>query len=103
MGYREVYIENVGKMINMENEIHHINHNRKDNSIYNLVELPKKLHREYHLKHLKYSNAVENINTFNWIYDFHKEVYLKDILEYIEIKNKISHYIIKRNDLIHSK
>lgn len=29
--------------------VHHINHNRKDNSVENLLLLPVKLHRKYHL------------------------------------------------------
>jgi hypothetical protein len=29
--------------------VHHINHNRDDNNIYNLVLIPKKLHKKYHL------------------------------------------------------
>lgn len=31
-----------------EYEVHHINHNREDNRVSNLLLLPKKMHRKYH-------------------------------------------------------
>lgn len=37
-------------------EVHHINHDRNDNRISNLLLLPKKLHKKYHLL-LRYASC----------------------------------------------
>lgn len=41
--------------------VHHINHNRNDNNIYNLVLIPKKLHKKYHLLVSLASSYCEDI------------------------------------------
>lgn len=46
--YREIYKRHTGKDIPKDFEIHHIDFNRKNNDIENLVALPKEVHQEYH-------------------------------------------------------
>lgn len=46
--YREIYQRSCNIVIPKGYEIHHIDFNRENNDIMNLVMLPKKLHMEYH-------------------------------------------------------
>ena len=48
MNYREFYEDQTGVKIKKGFEIHHIDQNRKNNSIENLIAIPKKLHRQFH-------------------------------------------------------
>lgn len=47
LDYRNIYTEIHGK-IHFDHEIHHIDGNRKNNQVKNLVSLPIKLHKRYH-------------------------------------------------------
>jgi hypothetical protein len=58
--YRKFYFEQVGKAYDSNFAIHHINFDRSDNRIDNLVALPKKLHSRYHfLKRIKDGEKYE--------------------------------------------
>lgn len=46
--YRKFYKEYYGIDFGSEYSIHHIDFNRDNNSIHNLILLPKRLHRRYH-------------------------------------------------------
>ena len=46
--YRKIYEKSCGIKIPKDYEIHHIDMNRENNDISNLVMLPKDLHQEYH-------------------------------------------------------
>lgn len=50
MDYRSYYEKMCDLKIPRNCEIHHINFNREDNNIRNLVMLPSKLHKDYHKK-----------------------------------------------------
>ena len=52
--YRKKYMEYYNIDLGEGFEIHHLDGNRNNNSIDNLLLLPKKLHREYHF----YKNIV---------------------------------------------
>ena len=62
MDYRKYYQELTNKKIPKGYEIHHIDLNRDNNNINNLVMLPKKLHQEYH-RTLSNLNYVGEVNT----------------------------------------
>ncbi len=47
MAYKKKYESVYGK-IPKGYEIHHIDHNRKNNDLSNLIDIPKDLHRKYH-------------------------------------------------------
>lgn len=52
MDYRSFYFEKVGSYdFKMSFDIHHIDGNRRNNKIENLVALPTEIHRLYHLRH----------------------------------------------------
>ena len=48
MDYRKKYEEELGILLPKDYDVHHINQDRCDNSIENLVALPKPLHQRYH-------------------------------------------------------
>lgn len=48
MNYRKLYAEYYGITIPKDYEVHHIDQNRGNNDIKNLILLPKWLHREIH-------------------------------------------------------
>ena len=47
--YRKFYEKETGKKIPKDFDVHHIDFNRENNDIMNLVAMPKKLHQRYHL------------------------------------------------------
>ena len=59
--YRNLYKKHYGIDFDDSLEVHHINGNRKDNEINNLILLPKELHQQYH-KIIKLSTSI----TINW-------------------------------------
>lgn len=48
MSYRNKYEEKTGLKVPSSFDIHHIDLNRKNNDINNLVAIPRELHRDYH-------------------------------------------------------
>lgn len=46
--YRQIYKDNYGIEFTSDYEVHHIDMNRNNNDISNLLLLPKKLHHQYH-------------------------------------------------------
>lgn len=52
VNYRRVWEKEYGE-IKEGYEIHHIDHNRENNNIENLVCLEKNIHKDYHKKHSK--------------------------------------------------
>ena len=55
--YRKIYQNECNIIIPKGYEIHHIDFNRENNEIMNLVMLPKKLHSEYHRTLLELQNS----------------------------------------------
>lgn len=46
--YRKFYEKQTGKKIPKDFDIHHIDFNRENNDIMNLVAIPRELHKKYH-------------------------------------------------------
>lgn len=46
--YRKIYAEATGCEVPKNFDVHHIDFNRQNNDIQNLVALPKELHQRYH-------------------------------------------------------
>lgn len=79
MDYREKYIEYYGE-IEKDFVVHHLDHNRENNDIRNLVAVPKGLHTKYHTWHSQlskyspkrmiecYEQFTEKLNKFNDVY-----------------------------------
>lgn len=62
MEYRKIYEQAIGRKIPEGFEIHHIDLNRKNNKLSNLVMLPKELHQEYHKRLGQLENRPINTN-----------------------------------------
>lgn len=53
--YRKIYAKHYGIVISPEYAVHHIDGNRENNDIENLLLLPLKLHSKYHF----YKNIID--------------------------------------------
>jgi hypothetical protein len=66
MHYRKFYEKCTGKEVPKDFEVHHIDHDRSNNSIDNLVAIPKKLHHDYHKSYSQYKLAFSDFNPDNY-------------------------------------
>jgi hypothetical protein len=77
--------------------IHHIDCNRENNDINNLMMLPKKLHQQYHFYknimdsyidngHFKFEMKIKNIFTNN----VYENRMVEDLIKFIDIRNECS-------------
>ena len=76
--------------------VHHVNHNREDNNINNLLLLPRKLHAKYHflLRHVqtsRYSLTSKSINpeSVNTDMVFELVEVRKDIIDIFNLQNEL--------------
>lgn len=110
MNYRKFYEEETGETIPEGYEIHHIDHDRKNNDIDNLVALPKKLHRRYHYYRNKLLSDLDRMpieeiipfnTTFGDIVFYHCHKTVEILSKYIEICRTVSGFIVKRDIMIY--
>lgn len=104
MDYRKFYEETLGLVLKKEEEVHHLDRNRGNNKIINLVAIPRKLHKQYHLcltmcefgfKH--FNNCSDEI--FNAYCHEIKKWHIQ-IEKLKKIEKEIDLYIKKRNSLL---
>lgn len=109
MDYRKYYKKIVGD-IPKDYEIHHIDFDRSNNYIYNLVALPKSLHRKYHQvllwfndynwKNMKPDLQLYSKKNINYGYNNFVFIILKEFMDcYLECQK----YIEKRNIILGEK
>lgn len=84
MNYRKYYEDKCNIKIPKDFEIHHIDGNRNNNNIKNLVMLPKELHQEYHY-------IVEKLKN-----QFCIEYNITSILDNGNGINEVSHYYYQK-------
>lgn len=101
MDYLNIYEQKTGIKIPKGNHIHHIDHNRSNNEINNLVSIPKQLHIKYHRVKHHYDVAINELNSYIYFYpkDFNK--YTEVIRKLMEVKNEIGLYISNRDNQIY--
>ena len=97
--YRKIYADYYGiEWDSQLFEIHHINRNRNDNNIYNLVLLPKKLHKEYHkiinIIQFDFETVADVFNVSN--YDIY---HASEYQELIKIKFDIANIILFQSQI----
>lgn len=106
--YRKIYEKKCNIKIPKEYEIHHIDFNRENNDILNLVMLPRKLHSDYHKKLEKYLSIQYEVKIklqnsldrgFN-INEYIKNVDLRIIEDFINIWYECMKYINYRDYLL---
>lgn len=104
MHYRKFYEEKLCLVLKKDEEVHHLDRNRDNNCIENLVAIPRKLHKQYHLcltmcefgfKHF-YNCSDEIFNAY--YHEIKKWNIQKEKLKKIE--KEIDSYIKKRNSLL---
>lgn len=76
-GYRKIYSDHYGFKFGSEYAIHHIDGNRKNNDIKNLLLLPSKLHNRYHF----YKNVIDSWDKDTSISSLYQDVYLMGAME----------------------
>lgn len=70
--YRQLYKDHYGIEFGPEMAVHHIDFNRDNNSIDNLLLLPNKLHAKYHV-------AYQMLTGINGVLSINNEIRLADI------------------------
>ena len=100
MNYRKFYEEKLGITLEKGYDVHHIDSNRGNNDIINLVAIPKKLHIKYHNKKAKYNEVISLINDLNYFFKCENKKYFETIQSFMDIKNEISNYILIRDNII---
>ena len=103
MNYRRFYQDKLGIVLEKSYHVHHIDSNRNNNNIVNLVALPKSLHLMYHSKKAKYEFIISLINECNYFFSCEHKKYFNAIKEFMDIKNEVAQYIINRDNTLYNK
>lgn len=104
--YRKYYKEYYGIDFDNEYSIHHIDFNRDNNSIENLILLPKRLHRRYHfiLTALGAENGI--IKNFNLQMDAQMNKPITDyqrkmLINFLNVTEELKKWQEYKNNLDH--
>lgn len=106
MKYRLLYKKETGCAVPTDYDIHHIDMNKTNNTINNLVAIPHKLHEEYHDLYKECNKGVMIPTPQNPIslfgggvlsYEKNRAQHLLSLLDCIE---KINEYIYYRDSLL---
>lgn len=105
MNYRKLYRDTFSlRKQQLEGfDIHHIDLNRENNSISNLVALPSELHRQFHLNLSSVPEVITVTKELRSIVDGgngYGEFSLNALSRYIEIKNECNKWLDYRNYLL---
>lgn len=103
MNYRKFYQDELGLILDKSYDVHHIDSNRKNNKLSNLVSIPKKLHCKYHTRKANYEDIISRINDCNYFYKLEYLSFINVIHSFMDVKNEISEYIIKRDNCYNEK
>lgn len=99
MDYRYFYEKETCKELPKDFDVHHIDENRDNNNIDNLVAIPKWLHQKYHLcknntQSLELSNIDLNINPASYMF------HIESIIKYAECVEEIHKYLCYKKYLL---
>jgi hypothetical protein len=97
MHYRKIYSILTGLEVPKDFEIHHIDFDRKNNDIKNLVALPKKLHRQYHfhlniIKPYRFPHELSDDQITNMVYE--------STVTFIKVHRECMHWITYRDFIL---
>lgn len=101
INYRKYYEKCIGQKVSDDFHIHHLDSDRENNHIHNLVAIPKKLHSSYHRAELKFSDSLKILNSRRRFDGWDEERIPKYITEYMEIRNKLFNYEMQRDYLVY--
>ena len=100
MKYRKYYCKYHGLDLSADYHVHHLDHNRENNHISNLVHLPLSLHARYHAAHVKYLTAIENLaRVINPTIVSMLATNINDINSFMTVFNEVRDYLHKTGQL----
>lgn len=103
MNYRRFYQDSLGIVLPKTYDIHHIDGCRLNNTISNLVALPKSLHLKFHSKKAKFNEVISLISELQYFFSCENEKYFNTINEFMDIKNEVAEYILNRDKTLYNK
>lgn len=77
IGYRKFYADYYGIKFGREYSVHHIDGNRKNNDIKNLLLLPSNLHNRYHF----YKNIIDSWDRDTRLSSLYSNVYMMEAIK----------------------
>jgi len=95
MNYRRFYEKCTGSKIPEGYEVHHLDGNRLNNKIVNLVSIPLKLHRDFHIYNIKAIKIIDGLNDARW---FPTDVNLKCLNKWAHLRTRIGSYEMNRDE-----
>lgn len=94
MNYRKFYSQCIGKEVPKSFHIHHIDYDRENNKITNLVALPEKLHNDFHRYCTLSRLDIEKKLCGNCV------IYIESITQYINTFYECSKWVDYRDHLL---
>lgn len=99
MNYRKFYEEQTNLKLPKDFDVHHIDHNRENNNIENLIAIPKKIHQKYHwlfnqIYGFNISEIVIHVNPHSYYY------HLNNLNKYCKVVEEIHKFLIFRDSLL---
>lgn len=94
--YRKIYADYYGIVLSPEYAIHHIDGNRSNNEINNLLLLPRKLHSKYHF----YKNIMDGWDKNTRLSEIYPNTYLVDAIRKFSDACEECFYWYKVKDLM---
>lgn len=91
MSYLKKYVKLTGVEIPKGYEVHHLDHDRNNNDIENLVAIPFHLHNEYHNIRNKVSNFIVDLHSVRGkIYNI--DYHLENIKKFSKLRDDLYTY-----------
>lgn len=100
MSYRKYYEKCIGRELLENHEIHHLDSNRANNHISNLVEIPKPLHKQIHNAELKLSKLIHSLNNLRAFSKYDEKMVDCVVKDYMPTRNLIFSYEMVRDELL---
>jgi HNH endonuclease len=100
MNYKKYYEKCIGRAVLAEHEIHHLDSDRGNNHISNLVEIPKVLHKQIHNAELRLSNLIINLNNMRAFSKFDERMVDCIVKDYMPARNSVFDYEMVRDELL---
>lgn len=102
MDYRSIYEKATGVVLPLSFDVHHIDGNRDNNDIMNLVALPKELHHQYHqtstfLRDGYFERLIGQCPPMGRAYNI---TLIKEQVKAVEIWEKCQRWVDHRNYLL---
>lgn len=100
INYRKFYENKLKIKLDKDTEIHHIDKNRENNDIKNLVALPKQIHNLYHNTYNKLISIISSGIEKETNFDLNIIVFIDDLILYYKLKYIIAQFIKIKNEAI---